>query len=421
MEATDAGMEGIAMFEPAEVRRQIYGDGTSLLLLGDVARLPKELREKAGTVQCVYADPPFMTGESYGRTRVYGPKGWRRGSPALKLPGYSDQFADERAYLRFLRRLIQSAKLLLRSTGVFYLHLDWRMAARARLLCDEIFGRDMFLNEIIWSYESGGRSKKCFSRKHDTILMYARSRHYQFDITRVPLDRRAERKNHMARGIDEDGRAYSRIVSGGREYRYYDDEPVYPGDVWDDIGHLQQRDPERTGYPTQKPVKLLRRLLLPVTQPGDWVADLCCGSGTTLVAAQELGCPFLGMDREAEALTVSLSRLRAENLTLIGPTETAGAELLAGDDPEAGRFRMAGLRLAREDLPAACGPLEVVEAWETGTLQRGVFRTEQRFQRSWKYPELVDSLTVPPESVRAVVVTDALGARRAFVWKPGKA
>ena len=411
------------IFVQTEMEREVWGTGENLLMQGNVFSLPREFRDLAGQVQLVYVDPPFMTGERFVRTRPIGAKGWKKGAPNLKQTAFVDQFSDEKEYLCFLDRLISESRELLRDTGFFALHLDWRMSARARLACDRIFGREQFLNEIIWSYESGGRSKKFFPRKHDTILLYAKSRKYTFDLTKVPLPRRTEgkKKNHMARGMDEDGRMYSSIVSGGKEYRYYDDEPVYPGDVWTDISHLQQRDPERTGYATQKPLKLLERLILPTTSEGDWVADLCCGSGTTLVAAQELGCPFLGMDREAEALTVSLSRLRAENLTLIGPTETSGAELLAGDDPEAGRFRMAGLRLAREDLPAACGPLEVVEAWETGTLQRGVFRTEQRFQRSWKYPELVDSLTVPAESVRAVVVTDALGARRAFVWKPGKA
>ena len=89
---------------------------------------------------------------------------------------------------------------------------------------------------------------------------------------------------------------FSRITSNGKEYRYYDDEPVYPGDVWSDISILQQRDPERTGYATQKPLKLLERLLLPVTNPGDLVVDLCCGSGTTLEEAQKLVLEDAGLE-----------------------------------------------------------------------------------------------------------------------------
>lgn len=166
------------------------------------------------------------------------------------------------------------------------------------LLCDEIFGEDMFLNEIVWSYESGGRAKKYFSRKHDTILLYARSKDYHFDLRRVPLVRAEHRKNQMRRCVDENGRSYSQITTGGKVYRYYDDAPVYPGDVWSDISHLQQKDPERTGYPTQKPLKLLERLLLPVVREGDMVADLCCGSGTAMEAAQSLGLPLCRRGQE---------------------------------------------------------------------------------------------------------------------------
>ena len=102
----------------------------------------------------------------------------------------------------------------------------------------------------------------------------------------------------MRRCVDENGRSYSQITTGGKVYRYYDDAPVYPGDVWSDISHLQQKDPERTGYPTQKPLKLLERLLLPVVREGDMVADLCCGSGTAMEAAQSLGLPLCRRGQE---------------------------------------------------------------------------------------------------------------------------
>ena len=151
------------------------------------------------------------------------------------------------------------------------------------------------------------------------ILLYAKTKHYFFDITRVGVPRGEKRRNHMARSRDEQGRMFSRIVSNGKEYRYYDDELVYPGDVWTDIGYLQQRDPERTGYATQKPLKLLERLLLPVTNPGDLVVDPCCGSGTTAEAARMLDCRFAVMDMNPEAVAVTLNRLAPDNLTVICP------------------------------------------------------------------------------------------------------
>ena len=256
--------------EQVKVDREVFGNGENLLVCGSVMKLPDEIRALAGKAQCVYVDPPFMTGEKFMRRRPYGEKGWKTGAPAPRYPAYDDRYTSEKQYLRLLRRVISVAKTLLNETGVFYLHLDWRMAAQARLMCDREFGKTRFLNEIIWAYESGGRSKKTFSRKHDTILLYAKGKDYFFDLTRVPLPRGDGKRNHMARGRDEQGRMFSYITSNGKEYRYYDDEPVYPSDVWSDISILQQRDPERTGYATQKPLKLLERLLLPVTNPGIW-------------------------------------------------------------------------------------------------------------------------------------------------------
>ena len=401
------------MFEQVKAEREIYGNGENLLVCGSVMKLPEEIRALAGKVQCVYVDPPFMTVEKFMRRRPYGEKGWRTGVPAPRYPAYEDRFTSEKQYLRLLRRVISVAKTLLNETGVFYLHLDWRMAAQARIMCDREFGKTRFLNEIIWAYESGGRSKKTFSRKHDTILLYAKSKDYFFDLTRVPLPRGDGKRNHMARGRDEQGRLFSYITSNGKEYRYYDDEPVYPSDVWTDISILQQRDPERTGYATQKPLKLLERLLLPVTKPGDLVADLCCGSGTALAAAQQLECRFAGLDLNPEAVAVALSRLKAENLTVICPCG-GKAELLA--ENEGDRFRMDGLAVDHPAFPARTTPLDNLECWETGSIEDGVFRTEQSFRRSYRYPELQQTLKTE-KPIAAVMTTDAAGIRRAFEIK----
>ena len=159
------------MFEAVEISREITGSGQNLLLCGDAYQQQPALSALAGQVQAVYIDPPFMTGETFTRRRRFGTSGWKTGRPMPEYPAYIDRFADTREYLELLRSLIECAKDLLLPTGVLYLHLDWRTSAYARLLCDEIFGEDMFLNEIVWSYESGGRAKKYFSRKHDTILL----------------------------------------------------------------------------------------------------------------------------------------------------------------------------------------------------------------------------------------------------------
>ena len=403
------------MYKQVRITREVFGNGENMLVCGNVMKLPEEIRALAGKVQCVYVDPPFMTGDHFDRSRPYGTKGWKSGSPAVKIPAFEDRFMSERQYVRLLNKLISEAYELLSDTGVFYLHLDWRMAARGKLICDKVFGAEQFLNEIIWAYESGGRSKKTFSRKHDTILMYAKTKKYRFDITRVPLDRQSKRRNHMARGIDENGRMYSCIRSNGKEYRYYDDEPVYPGDVWTDISHLQQRDPERTGYATQKPLKLLERLLLPVTKPGDRVADLCCGSGTALEAAQRLECSFAGMDLNPEAIAVCQNRLQAKDLTVVCPCGGKAA-LLAEYDAESGRFTIGGLEVIHEAFPAQTTPTDNLESWETGEIRDGVFYAERSFRRSFRYPELQQTLKTE-EAIPAVMTTDAAGIRRAYSTK----
>ena len=204
------------MYKQVLIKKAVYGTGENQILCGDGSRLPAEILSKAGQIQCVYLDPPFMTGKAFRRKRPWGEKGWRRGNPSLDLPGYTDRFSDEDTYLEMLSRMISASWELLRPEGVLYLHLDWRMTGQARLMCDQVFGRKRFLNEIIWSYESGGRSKRTFSRKHDNILLFAKSDNYQFDITRVPLPRGENRQNHMARKVDADGRMYSSIKSGER-------------------------------------------------------------------------------------------------------------------------------------------------------------------------------------------------------------
>lgn len=405
------------MYRQVSVHQAIYGTGENLLLCGNGLDRPPEVQSLLGQIQGIYLDPPFRTGEVFARKRVYGEKGWRKGTPALTVRGYSDRFPDDESYLELLEGLIRASRDLLKQEGVFCLHLDWRMSVQARALCDKVFGKDRFLNEIIWAYESGGRSRRYFPRKHDTILIYARSKHYTFDLSRVPLPRSEVRKNHMARGVDEYGRSYSRIRAHGKEYRYYDDDPVYPGDVWTDIGFLQQKDPERTGYPTQKPVRLVERLLRPVTQPGDRVADLCCGSGTVMAAAEKMGCSFLGMDLNPEAIAVTQARLHGTDLRVVCDTAMDGTRLRAEMDEKSGRLRLFGMEFQGECYPPSADAWDLVESWETGRVEGKTFLAEKRFQRTNQFPGLTESLNLGTREVPDLLLTDAAGIRRAYRWE----
>ena len=406
------------MFEPVSVAREVTGVGRNLLLCGDgAAPLSGTLLNYAAQAQCVYIDPPFMTGDSFTRRRRFGQSGWKKGSPAPEYPAYADRYGTRESYLTFLRGLVENAHRLLNRTGVLALHLDWRTGAYGRLLCDEVFGEELFLNEIIWSYESGGRAKKYFSRKHDTILLYARTKDYHFDLRRVPLERTEHRKNHMRRRVDEDGRAYSEIKTGGKVYRYYDDAPVYPGDVWTDISHLQQRDPERTGYATQKPLKLLDRILKPVVKDGDLVIDLCCGSGTAIEAAQTLNCRFVGVDTSPEAILTTASRIDCADLTIDCPCTMDNTRLEGMYTGEGGMMLLTGFDATHPSFPRIEQAMDTLESWSAGHIAGDTFVVDQSFRRTARQPELPLFCLLPGgRGEPGVATVDAAGRRRVFRW-----
>ena len=392
--------------------REIHGDGAAgELLLRDVRG---DFDAWRGKIQCVYLDPPFCTGDAFFLQMRVGEKGWETGKGGLTLPAYSDQYTDRKAYLEFLRRALENARALLDETGSLFLHLDSRMSAHARILCDEIFGESNFVNEIIWAYQSGGRSLRHFSRKHDVILFYRKSRKQFFDITAVPLRRGENRQNHMRRCVDENGRAYRTIRSGGKTYTYYDDDPVYPGDVWADVSHLQQKDPQRTGYDTQKPLALLSRIIRCSTRPGDWVADLFGGSGTTAAAAAQLGRRFLSSDAGPLALCVSRKRLLDTEMTVTADTGAPGAALTADFVPGIAYHDVA---LTGYDPGAGeIVGLDAVDQWSVGFYRDHVFYAQANAARRKQTPALPPVLQLPQlRGVPALLISDVYGHRSVWI------
>ena len=394
-------------------QREIHGEGGQGCLLRRDAR--GDFSPWVGKAACVYLDPPFMTGdEFYLRMRV-GKSGWETGKDPLLLPAYNDRFSSRQEYLQLLRGALENAKALLRDTGSLFLHLDSRMGAHAKLLCDEIFGESNFVNEIIWAYQSGGRSMKRFSRKHDVILFYRKSRFQFFDITAVPLPRSENRSNHMRRCVDENGRTYRSIQSGGKTYIYYDDEPVYPGDVWTDVSHLQQKDPQRTGYDTQKPLALLSRIILSSTRPGDLVADLFGGSGTTAEAAVRADRRFLSADVGKLSLTVSRKRLLHTEMTVEAPSGAEGAALEAEFEPGIA-FHDVWLRDYRTPPGGSVTGLDAVDQWSVGFYREGVFYAQASGARRKQSPALPEMLQLPQlRGVPAVLICDVYGNRSVWI------
>jgi len=396
----------------APCQKEVHAGSTAGDLLLQDAR--GDFSAWAGKAQCVYLDPPFMTGEDFFLRMRVGEKGWETGKDPLVLPAYRDQYPDKGAYLALLRSALENAKLLLNDTGSLFLHLDSRMAAHARILCDELFGESNFVNEIIWSYQTGGRSMKRFSRKHDVILFYRMSRQHFFDITQVPLPRSENRSNHMRRCVDEHGRTYRTIQSGGKTYTYYDDDPVYPGDVWTDVSHLQQKDPQRTGYDTQKPIALLSRIILSSTRPGDLVADLFAGSGTTAAAAAQLGRRYLAADSSAAAIAVSRKRLLDTGMTLSAPSGCRGAAIQAEVIPGIAYHDVHLMDYAAPEGSPVTG-MDAVDQWSVGFYDQGVFRAQESAARRRHTPALPPLLQLPQlRGTPAILIVDIYGNRS--VW-----
>ena len=252
------------------------------------------------SVQLIYIDPPFNTGRKQTRgasTTRRSETGGRVGFKGLRYEtiretvlSYDDEFAD---YWAFLEPRLEEAWRLLTQSGTLYLHLDYREAHYAKVLLDALFGRECFLNEIIWAYDYGAKSKSRWPSKHDTILVYVKDPvDYYFNSTEV------DREPYMAPGLVTPEKA-----ARGK----------LPTDVW---WHtiVSTTGREKTGYPTQKPLGILRRIIQASSREGDLVLDFFAGSGTTGAAAAELGRKFILVDRNPESIAVISQRLQKQGV-----------------------------------------------------------------------------------------------------------
>lgn len=240
----------------------------------------------------IYIDPPFQT----QRVRMAAPRGG-----ATERAAFDDRWAGgDKSFLAFLHPRLEECRRLLSVRGTLYVHLDYRAAAYVRIMLDTIFGGRNFLNEIIWHYRTGGAGRQWFSRKHDTILAYASQLgQHTFHPQRGGVYR-TEGLNR-----DETGRLYK---STRRGRLYFDEAGPVLSDVWD-IPFLSTVSHERTGWPTQKPLSLLERIVSASSSAGDLVGDFFCGSGTTLVAARNAGRRYIGCDQAAQAVQIARRRL----------------------------------------------------------------------------------------------------------------
>ena len=256
-----------------------------------------ELRGLAdASVDLIYIDPPFNTGKDRSYTPIKVEQqamGDRKGfqdkwyvSEAGETIAFFDSYGSR--YLEWLYPHLHEARRVLKPTGTFYVHLDYREVHYVKIILDQLFGRDNFINELIWAYDYGGRSKKRWPAKHDTILMYVRDvQQYYFNSEAV------DRIPYMAPGL----------VSPEKAAR-----GKLPTDVW---WHtiVPTNGKERVGFPTQKPVGILRRVVQASSKPGDLVLDFFAGSGTTGEAAHQLGRKYLLIDHSSDAVQKMETRL----------------------------------------------------------------------------------------------------------------
>lgn len=280
----------------------IWGDNKLILSSLKAGALRQQI-EDVGGLKLIYIDPPFDVGADFSMDIEIGDETFHKEPNLLEQIAYRDTWgrgADSFIAMIYERLILM--RDLLHPEGSIYVQVDWRMSGYVRLVLDDVFGRggekekSGFRNEIIWHYQTGGRQEDAFSRKHDTIFWYSRSNRWTFDADAVGIERGTEKRNNMKRSVDEDGRRYWSIKSAGKIYRYYDDDKITPSDVWTDISHMQQHDPQRVGYPTQKPAVLLERIIKASSNEGDLVADFFCGSGTTAAVAEKLGRKWIATD-----------------------------------------------------------------------------------------------------------------------------
>jgi site-specific DNA-methyltransferase (adenine-specific) len=260
---------------------------------------------KSGTIDLIYIDPPFNTGKTQGRTRIKtirsedgdrtGFQGRRYSTIKIGTKSYRDTFDD---YLDFLEPRLAEAYRVLAPNGSLYFHIDYREVHYCKVLLDSIFGRECFLNEIIWAYDYGARSKSKWPAKHDNILVYVKDpRHYVFHYEAM------ERIPYMAPGLVGPVKA-----ARGKT----------PTDTW---WHtiVPTNGKEKTGYPTQKPLGIVKRIIQTSSSKNGLVLDFFAGSGTTGAACLELGRRFILVDNNPEAMEVMVKRFSAaKNIEWIG-------------------------------------------------------------------------------------------------------
>lgn len=279
----------------------------------------------AASVDLCYMDPPFNVGASF--TARTNPSELRTRNRRNVGPiAYEDRWESIEQFLAFLEQAFEPLRRAMAPAGTLWIHLDHRAVHEAKVLADRVFGRGAYRGEVVWAPGNGARARRGPSCTHQTLLIFAATPDAEIvwnaDDPAVREPYAATSLEMHFRSRDQDGRRFRVRVINGKSYRYYADQGRRIGSVWCDVPAMTANTPirtEGTGYPTQKPEKLLERIILLSSHPGAVVCDPMCGSGTTLAVAARLDRRFVGCDKGALAVEIAGKRLAGAGV----PFETA--------------------------------------------------------------------------------------------------
>ncbi len=353
------------------------------LFLGDnLKAMTYLLTDYEGRVNLIYADPPFYTNRLYS-ARVGQGEDSRRPQEWQLEEGYKDDWPDLESYLDMLYPRLKLMHRLLAEDGTLYLHLDWHANSYARILLDEIFSPERLLNEIVWIYHGPSPIKSAFNRKHDTILVYTKSKDYYFnaDEVRQPYDPSTIKTFNSS---PKAGFGKLPDLNRGK----------VPEDWWyfPVVARLHN---ERTGYPTQKPEALLERILRASSKPGDLVADFFCGSGTTPVIAERLNRNYIAADITWRAIHTTRKRLMSSGVQPFQIMVEKGIDINPGRINSDYKFE-----LIDESIRLNTQNLEDIDYWEVDPNWKGnTFNSVVQAVRPRKKRPIETRIDLPTESI----------------------
>lgn len=374
------------------------GGGT--LIEGDCLSLNLEKYKSAA--QLVYIDPPTRD-ECFLRQKI-GKNAYKKNrfSKNIPLPSYFGKTKQE--YISELEKMARLAYMLLNDEGVLFFHAKQEYQAEIKLMLDRVFGENALINTIIWRYYSGGKGKSFFSRRHDVIFYYAKGENRYFNIEELAIKKKKQANNHLKRAVDDEGRSYRTIVSNGKSYIYYDDEPLFPDDVWDEEALCKISG--KTGHQDQRPNALMERLVLSSCRRSDLAIELCTGSCSFPLACSLRGRKYLGIELSRSALFAGVKQLLGGSFTLkLSKSEEKF-------DFEIDLFKALGyydIRLLDND------EADRIDQCYYGFINGKTFTAHKWQARSKETPEFMQSIELPMiESEPAILLVDAFGNYRAY-------